>query len=118
MAKKKTSPEESATSDAPVRRRAPSPKKKSPEPPRADEAAAAPPVDLASVIGTERLATASDTGASSAPAQAQAAADREPTQEEIAEAAYFRHLRRGAHEGDEFNDWVEAERELRERRRR
>jgi hypothetical protein len=42
----------------------------------------------------------------------------EPTQAEIAEAAYFRHLRRGGAEGDEFNDWVEAERELRERHSR
>lgn len=42
----------------------------------------------------------------------------QPTQAEIAEAAYFRHLNRGGRHGDEFNDWVEAERELRERRSR
>ena len=41
----------------------------------------------------------------------------EPTRAEIAEAAYFRHLRRGGTQGDEFSDWVEAERELRRRSR-
>lgn len=56
---------------------------------------------------TESVATASDTGANGG----------EPSHAEIAEAAYFRHLKRGASHGDEFNDWVEAERELRERRR-
>jgi hypothetical protein len=40
----------------------------------------------------------------------------QPTQAEIAEAAYFRHLNRGGAHGDEFNDWVEAERELKDRR--
>ena len=40
---------------------------------------------------------------------------RQPTQAEIAEAAYFRHLNRSSAGGDEFNDWVEAERELKER---
>ncbi len=39
-----------------------------------------------------------------------------PTQAEIAEAAYFRHLNRGGAPGDDFNDWIEAERELKERR--
>ena len=42
----------------------------------------------------------------------------EPTQAEIAEAAYFRHLNRGGGHGDEFNDWVEAERELKQRHSR
>jgi hypothetical protein len=40
---------------------------------------------------------------------------RQPTQAEIAEAAYFRHLNRGGNHGDEFSDWVEAERELKGR---
>jgi Protein of unknown function (DUF2934) len=42
----------------------------------------------------------------------------EPTQAEIAEAAYFKHLNRGGARGDEFQDWIEAERELRERHTR
>ena len=40
----------------------------------------------------------------------------QPSQDEIAIAAYFRHLNRGSEHGDQFNDWLEAERELRERR--
>lgn len=42
----------------------------------------------------------------------------EPTQAEIAEAAYFRHLNRRGGTGDEFTDWIEAERELRRRHSR
>ena len=57
----------------------------------------------------KKLATASDT--SSTPGNGAP----EPTQAEIAEAAYYRHLNRSGG-GDEFTDWIEAERELRERR--
>jgi hypothetical protein len=39
-----------------------------------------------------------------------------PTQAEIAEAAYYRHLNRGGIQGDEFSDWLEAERELKDKR--
>jgi hypothetical protein len=39
-----------------------------------------------------------------------------PTYDEIAEAAYLRYLRRGGGDGQDFEDWVEAERELRSRR--
>ena len=39
-----------------------------------------------------------------------------PTYDEIAEAAYQRYLRRGGGDGQDFDDWVEAERELRLRR--
>jgi len=39
-----------------------------------------------------------------------------PTYDEIAEAAYHRYLRRGGIDGQDFDDWVEAERELRSRR--
>jgi len=39
-----------------------------------------------------------------------------PTYDEIAEAAYHRYLRRGASDGQDLDDWVEAERELRSRR--
>ncbi len=37
--------------------------------------------------------------------------------EEIAEAAYHRYLRRGGSDGADFDDWVEAEQELRLSRR-
>jgi hypothetical protein len=41
-----------------------------------------------------------------------------PSHEEIAEAAYLRYLsRRGSH-GSDFDDWVEAEHELRSRKSR
>jgi hypothetical protein len=41
-----------------------------------------------------------------------------PRYEEIAEAAYLRFLSRGCQDGADFDDWVEAERDLRERRSR
>ena len=41
---------------------------------------------------------------------------REPTFEEIAEAAYHRYLKRRGGHGTDFEDWLEAERELLERR--
>jgi hypothetical protein len=40
----------------------------------------------------------------------------EPSHNEIAEAAYQRYLNRGGAHGQDFEDWVEAERELRARR--
>lgn len=92
MAKKKTTPNDTSTApSAPVRRRAPVRKK----------ADAAPPIDLASVAGTEPRGNGKT----------------QPSHDEIAEAAYFRHLRRGGGgHGDDFEDWIEAERELRRRR--
>jgi len=39
-----------------------------------------------------------------------------PSYDEIAEAAYHRYLRRGGGDGQDFDDWVEAERELKSRR--
>ena len=38
-----------------------------------------------------------------------------PTYEEIAEAAYHRYLARGGQHGRDFDDWLDAERSLRER---
>jgi hypothetical protein len=103
MAKKNTRTAEDTTTapaaSAPKRRAAPR------------KNTAAPAIDVATVGGTEPLATASDNSG------ANNAGNRQPTHDEIAEAAYFRHLNRGGADGDEFNDWVEAERELRERRR-
>jgi Protein of unknown function (DUF2934) len=40
-----------------------------------------------------------------------------PTYDEIAEAAYQRYLERGGSDGRDFDDWLEAERELKARRR-
>lgn len=38
-----------------------------------------------------------------------------PSYEQIAEAAYLRYVGRGGYDGADFDDWVEAERELRSR---
>ena len=43
---------------------------------------------------------------------------RDPTHDQIAEAAYQRYLSRGGGHGSDFDDWLEAERELRERKAR
>jgi hypothetical protein len=108
MAKKKTTAEQTTTTttttstpSAPTRRRATRSK------------AAAP------AAGTVPVpATAADFGSHSSGNGDAPTSRREPTQAEIAEAAYHRFLRRGGVSGDEFNDWVEAERELREQRSR
>jgi hypothetical protein len=39
-----------------------------------------------------------------------------PSYDEIAEAAYQRYLKRGGLDGQDFDDWLEAERELKSRR--
>ena len=44
--------------------------------------------------------------------------DDGPTDEEIAERAFELYLERGGEEGSEQDDWLQAERELRERRSR
>jgi len=62
------------------------------------------------MAGTEPLESAADTGAGT-----RAGTSYEPSHHEVAEEAYLRYLRRGGQSGDEYNDWVEAERELRSR---
>ncbi|HEY3093736.1 MAG TPA: DUF2934 domain-containing protein [Vicinamibacterales bacterium] len=52
----------------------------------------------------------------SAPGDGRPSRTDDPTYDEIAEAAYHRYLRRGGGDGQDFDDWVEAERELRSRR--
>ena len=39
----------------------------------------------------------------------------DPTHDEIAEAAYLRYLSRQGAQGSDFDDWLEAERDLRSR---
>ena len=41
---------------------------------------------------------------------------RSPSDQEIRERAYHRYLERGGHNGSDFDDWVEAERDLRNKR--
>ena len=43
-------------------------------------------------------------------------APREPSHDEIRQRAYERYLARGANHGQHFDDWVEAEKELRSRK--
>ena len=61
------------------------------------------------------IATAADMPGSSTPEGVMDALPN-PSYEEIAEAAYQRYLRRGGVHGRDFDDWLEAERELRSRR--
>ena len=44
--------------------------------------------------------------------------ERKPTADEIAQAAYQRYLSRGGQHGSDFDDWIEAERELTSRNTR
>lgn len=44
-----------------------------------------------------------------------ALADTRPTYSEIAEAAYHRYLNRGGTDGQDFEDWIAAEQELKSR---
>jgi hypothetical protein len=60
--------------------------------------------------------TGTNPDASAAPSRAVALrTNGHPTQQEIAEAAYFRYLERGRSPGFEFDDWIAAERSLIER---
>ena len=43
---------------------------------------------------------------------------QQPSADEIAQAAYQRYLSRGGQHGSDFDDWIEAERELTTRRSR
>lgn len=62
-----------------------------------------PATETASSTSEEILAVASDSSR---------ATRHQPTYDEIAEAAYRRYLERGASDGRDFDDWVEAERAL------
>jgi hypothetical protein len=94
MAKKKSNPEETSTPPPATRRRA-------------------------AAKGNTAKKTAGGVGGAASASDAPSGNGRtEPTQAEIAEAAYFRHLNRRGAQGDEFRDWIEAERELKERQSR
>ena len=63
---------------------------------------------LESSPADEPLVAADDTNTASA--------GYEPSYDEIAEAAYQRYLQRGGRHGQDFDDWLEAERALKRRR--
>ncbi len=99
MAKKKTTGTDSTAAPMPSsvpRRRAPA-KRSAPE-------AAAQAYDAVSTASLETGASGNGHSAES------------PSYDEIAEEAYRRYLRRGGEHGRDFDDWLEAERELRSRR--
>jgi hypothetical protein len=73
---------------------------------KAPEAA---PGDVASVTTVEPVASAADMGGTSAESRYQ------PTYDDIAQKAYERYLKRGGTDGQDFDDWIEAERELAKR---
>ena len=64
-------------------------------------------------MATDRQSTRGD-GAAGNGASAAAASEMpySPSYVEIAEAAYQRYLQRGGHDGQDFDDWLEAERAL------
>ena len=65
---------------------------------------------------TQTMSTTSEEVLASASA-AGAVLAAQPTNDEIAHAAYQRYLSRGGSDGHDMDDWIEAERELRERGR-
>jgi hypothetical protein len=85
---------------------------------------AAPPAARARRAPARRAAStgaaAADRGSTNAVSAHDTAADfadgspgQAPSYEQIAEAAYHRFLQRGGRDGRDFDDWIEAEQELR-----
>jgi hypothetical protein len=102
MAKKKTvQPDEPLTVPAPPARRRTARRPGSAPPPQLAAGADGSPAH-------EPLVAAHDTDASPAAL--------ELSYDQIAEAAYHRYLQRGGQHGQDFDDWLEAERSLRGRR--
>ena len=73
--------------------------------PEADTIGAYPGVERSEDDGTVGRAMA-------APAPGASGNGESPSEHEIRERAYHRYLERGAHSGSDFDDWVEAERDL------
>ena len=67
---------------------------------------------------TTKPAAAAGNGNANASAQDPAAPAPELSADEIAQAAYQRYLSRGGQHGSDFDDWIEAERELTRQRSR
>lgn len=67
-------------------------------------------------MASARTVTRRRTARTAAPVStaANGATRLDPSHDEIAEAAYQRYLSRGGSHGSDFDDWVEAERQLRE----
>ena len=79
---------------------------------KTDTNAATPAVEIASVTSNEPIQTAADDRAEAPRTPAP------PDYDEIARTAYMRYLSRGGADGRDFDDWIEAERELADRNAR
>ncbi|MBI3048493.1 MAG: DUF2934 domain-containing protein [Acidobacteria bacterium] len=64
----------------------------------------------------QRATTRRGTAGAATPASTAAETRRDPTHDEIAKAAYQRYLSRGGEHGRDFDDWLDAERDLRQRK--
>jgi hypothetical protein len=69
-------------------------------------------VDVASVTRVEPIDSAADTGSGRSGAESMGASALQPSYNDIAQAAYQRYLSRGGSDGRDFDDWIEAERDL------
>lgn len=87
-------------------------------PAKSGSAPAAAPIDISSVTATEPIDTASDMGGKRADTSGKESSANQPSADEIAQAAYQRYLSRGGEHGRDFEDWIEAERELANRNTR
>jgi hypothetical protein len=108
MAKKKTTASATPADTAAESTAVPAPRRRRTATPKAAAAAPSP----------EATAPSADVAPSRAVPSMEAKAPNgngsvTPTYEQIAEAAYHRYLKRGGNDGRDFDDWVEAERELR-----
>jgi len=84
----------------------PAPRRAAPRRTTSKKESAAAPVDIAIVTRVEPIDSAADmVGVSAASAY-------QPTYDDIARAAYQRYLSRGGSDGRDFDDWIEAERDL------
>jgi hypothetical protein len=105
MAKKTSRPQ----NDDPTHAAAPKPRRS-----RARAATDAGGEENAAIVApTPPAATADDRPAEGGPADSMSS---EPSEEDIRLRAYHRYLERGAGHGAHFDDWLEAERELKQRR--
>jgi hypothetical protein len=108
MAKKKTAGADDPTAKSATRRRSAKTIDTS-----SSEAAPGP---AAAIDGTSSESLGSSTPSSAIAVAADMSSGYSPSYEEIAEAAYHRYLSRGGQHGGDWDDWIEAERELRSRK--
>jgi Protein of unknown function (DUF2934) len=67
---------------------------------------------MATLNRAEPIDSAADAAMGSAGMESGGATTARPSYDDIAQAAYQRYLSRGGSDGRDFDDWIEAEREL------